>query len=81
MAVSDDERRNIERSAIAGVSVAFIELLNVLVERGAIQISDWDRIVETLTDLSGAYEMNAWQRSSVEHYAETLRRFRPKPKT
>jgi len=77
MAISDDERRSIERSAIAGISIAFIELMNILVARGAIQIADWDTVVEALTDLSGAYEMNASQRASVERMAKMLRRFRP----
>ncbi|MHC2653434.1 hypothetical protein ACVMHY_006013 [Bradyrhizobium barranii subsp. barranii] len=76
--ISEDERRGIERSAAAGVSVAFIELLKILVERGVIQVSDWDSLIASLTDLGGAYETEAWQRASIERFAVSLRRFRPK---
>lgn len=73
MIISPDQRRG----AVAGVETAFVELLNVLVERNVIELTDWDRIRQTLTDLSAAYEMKPDQRAAIEDMATILHRLRP----
>lgn len=59
------------------MSVAVIELLKILIESKSIDLRDWDRIAETLTDQSSAHEMKPAHRTSVEHISETLKRVRP----
>ena len=60
-----------------GVRVAYLELLRVLLARNAITSADIDSIIASLTDLSGAYEMKASQRASIEEFSKTLMRLRP----
>jgi hypothetical protein len=67
-----------DRAEVAPFSIALVELLKVLHDRGVIAVSDWDRVVDALTDRADDDDVPPSHRAAIEELSETLRRHHPR---
>jgi hypothetical protein len=70
-----------DRAGVAAFTIAFVELLKVLHDRGLIAVSDWDRVVDALTDRADDDDMPPSHRATIEELSAgcpVTRRARPR---
>jgi hypothetical protein len=67
-----------DRAEVAAFTIALVELLKVLHDRGVIAVSDWDRVLDALTDRADDDDVPPSQKAAIEELSETLRRHHPR---